>query len=456
MQHLKTELQRKQKLNIDRRFIQSIDVLQMTDAELAEYLVLEAEENPILDMDALYAEDSPLKFREKAEWLHEQRQKDYTPRSAEDKERDESLPGELSENVHDSLKWHLLSQLTPCELSGDKIKIFAFLIECVDERGYMDISPMEAARLLQLDTSEVENCMSRLRSLQPTGICAKDLRECLLLQLKQFPEEKLARLIVETQLEAFARGWHSQIAKALDSDLAAVYAACEKIRELSPMPLSALPANAPTEYLLPDAFIICKDGNLEVSTSRTFIPCLIVSPYYMSLYRQSDDEQLKEYLDGKLKSARNLIRNVAQREVTFKNVLDAIADIQKEYFTERDAPLLPMTLDDVAEHIGIHSSTVSRAVKNKYIQSSRGIIELKKLFSRHLESHGADNHSANHAKKLIAEFVEAEEKTSPLSDQRISEMLAVKGILISRRTVAKYREQLGIPSTLHRKKKHKT
>lgn len=453
MYDLKTLNKQKQKLSIDRRLIQSIDVLQMTDQELSEYILSEAEANPSLDMDTLYAEGSPIKFREKAEWLYKHRRREpRSPAPDEDDGRPDPLDAEYTDDMQDSLKWFLLSQLKPGELGGENERIFGFLIECTDEKGYLDIEPAEAAGLLGVEKSAVERCLDRLRSLQPAGICARDLRGCLLAQISLTPEETAARAIIEDHLGDFAKGYYSLISKKLCIPLSEVHRACGIIKELSPVPASGLYAGKPaTEYLVPDALVTVSDGEPEVTLYRSYVPYLAINPYYLELLRETDDDKVREYLDEKLRSAQLLMKNISQRESTFLSCVKIIADIQRDYFTDKNSALTPMTLDDVASRAGVHISTVSRAIRGKYIQSGRGIVPLRKLFSRRLDSPHELDCSADMAKKLIAYFVEGESKSAPLSDQRLSEMLAVKGVVISRRTVAKYREQLGIPSTLSRK-----
>lgn len=454
MYDLKTLNKQKQKLNIDRRVIQSIDVLQMTEQELSEYILSEAEANPSLDMDALYAEGSPIKFREKAEWLYKHRRSEPRSRSPdEDDGRPDPLDAECTDDMQGSLKWFLLSQLKSEELDGENEKIFGFLIECTDEKGYLGLDPSEAAALLGVEEKTVESCLCRLRSLQPAGICAKDLRGCLLAQIRRTPEETAARAIIENHLGDFARGHYSLISKKLGIPVNEVYRACEKIKKLSPVPASGLPAKSATEYLVPDAMVTVSGGEPEVTLYRSYTPYLAINPYYLELFRETDDQKVKEYLNEKLEAAQLLMKNISQRESTFLSCVKVIADIQCDYFADKNSALTPMALDDVASRAGVHISTVSRAIRGKYLQSGRGIVPLRKLFSRRLDSHHADDCSADMAKKLIAYFVEGESKASPLSDQRLSEMLSVKGVILSRRTVAKYREQLGIPSTLNRRQK---
>lgn len=455
MYDLKTLNKQKQKLNIDRRLIQSIDVLQMTDQELSEYILCEAEANPSLDMDTLYTEGSPIKFREKTEWLYKQRRSEArSPAPDEDDGRPDPLDSKCTDDMQDSLRWFLLSQLKPEELIGENERIFSFLIECTDKKGYLDLDPAEAAELLSVEKTAVESCLDRLRGLQPAGICAKNLRGCLLAQICRTPEETVARAVIENHLEDFARGHFSLIAKKLCIPVSEVYRACEKIRELSPVPAAGLPVKDTTEYLVPDALVTVSGGEPEVTLCRSYVPYLAINPYYLELFRKTDDDTVKEYLEEKLRSAQLLMKNISQRESTFLSCLKIIVNIQQDYFTDKSSALMPMTLDDVAFRAGVHISTVSRAIRGKYIQSDRGIVPLRKLFSRRLDSHHDAGCSADMAKKLIAYFVEGESKSSPLSDQRLSEMLAVKGVVISRRTVAKYREQLGIPSTLSRKQKN--
>lgn len=454
MYDLKTVTKQKQTLGIGQRLIQSIDILQMTDWELSAYILAEAEQNPALDMDALYAEGSPVKFCEKVEWLYGQRRSEkYT--HAEDADGDEPDPlvrlG-AEDDVQNTLKWYLLSQLDADEMKGTKGKIYSFLVECTDKRGYLDVSASEAAALLNVEERKVEHCLAVLRDLKPNGICAKNLESCLLAQLCEIPDSETAEAIVKNHLTDFSKGYYSRISKALVVPVSEVLGACELIKTLSPTPAAdILVEKRSTEYLVPDAIVTVTDGKTEVALCRSYMPYIALNPYYLKLYRDTEDESVRQYLDGKFKAAELLIKNIGQRENTFLRCVSIIADVQSDYFSSGSGALTPMTLDDVAKLAGVHISTVSRAIKGKYVQSDRGVISLRELFSKRLESSYELDCSADMAQRYIAYFIESESKAAPLSDRRLCELLAVKGIDISRRTVAKYRERLGIPSTLCRR-----
>lgn len=423
----------------------------MTDQELSAHILSEAESNPTLDMDRLHAEGSPINFREKAEWLYQKRRGERNAPVYDDDDGgyDRVMP---SEDIQDSPKWLLLSQLPADELGGKSGRIYNFLIESMDERGYLDIDEADVSKFIGVPPNEVRRCITELRSLQPAGICARDLKDCLLAQISLRPTEKTAKAIIEDYLKELARGHYSLIAKKLGITTAEVHKAAAIIKELSPAPADELCAKERgAEYLMPDAVVSSVNGRAEVTLCRSYIPFLAVNPYYLKLYGETDDESVRLYLDERFKAAQNLIKNVGRREETFLRCVGIIADIQKEYFADRSAALAPMTLENVAERAGVHMSTVSRAIRSRYIQSDRGVIALRDLFTRRLDSSREEDCSVDAAKKLISYFVDSESKTAPLSDQRLSELLAVKGVDISRRTVAKYREQLGIASTHARK-----
>lgn len=454
MNDLKVSISQKQKLNIGHNLIQSIDLLQMTTQELSELIIHEAEVNPFIDMDTLYSEGSPVNFREKVEWLNRHRLKDRcgTTVSAQDDDKNDTSGTDFTADFQESLKWVLLSQLTAQETTGENFKIYEFLIECIDAKGYLDIDPYETSSLLNVEQSTVEHCLMRLRGLQPAGICSKNLRTCLLTQITNIPDGGTARAIIDSYLDELAKGHFSLIAKKLHVSLSEVHQACGMIKKLSPIPVSGIcKEKKAAEYLLPDAFVTFENGKVEVSLYQSYVPYLTINPYYLELYHQTNDNDVKEYLEEKLRATELLLKNIKQRETTFLKCIRIISDIQFKYFSDNSGILIPMTLDDVALRAGVHISTVSRAIRGKYIQSIHGIVEIRKLFSRRIDSPQEVNCSADMAKKLIASFIENESAAAPLSDQQITDMLAVKGVMLSRRTVTKYREQLGLPSTLSRK-----
>ena len=441
----------KQIQKVSPQLVQSMEILQMTSQELCSYIYDETIENPVIDMDALNMND----IRSRLDWLR--RSSEGTVR----KERpaddgDESSPAgcEAAPSAENSLQEHLRMQLVSMRLSPLKRHICRYLTDCVDSRGYLDEDAEETAELLGTETEEVEECIEIMRSLSPAGVCAKDMRSCLLAQLELQGGDEICARIIEGQLERLAKGHYSYIAKELGTDTETVRKAAERIKTLTPVPASEFSdeRDSVAAYLIPDAQVAENEaGEPEISIVNPYTPCLRTSSYYDELYRTTDDEELKAYLDTKLRAAGELINGVSMREKTVAECINAIFSIQKEYLCGRREALMPMTLQDIAELTGLSTATVSRAVRGKNIQCRRGIIPLKNLFAQKLSQPFSGEHSSDEAMKMIRELVDGENKSKPLSDRQLCEKLAEAGIEISRRTAAKYREKMEIPGTFARK-----
>jgi len=420
-------------------------VLQMTQQELSAYLLTAAEENPMIDLDAFH---SHVSF-DKLTWLNGFREK--TPyHASKDDETVRNAENLMPDQRERGLKQALLSQIVGLGLSPEEERLCRYLIECVDDSGYMDIAPEDLAGELGIGLCNAEKCISVMRSLEPSGICARNARECLKYQARQH-EDDLAVTIIEDHLEAAAKGHYAKIAKDLHFPLPEVRRAVERIRRLDPVPGRGFGSGAETTYVQADAAIRREGDRLEAELLHSYAPCLKINSSYFELLSASDDAEVKEYLNRKLYSADRLIQNVSQREETVLRCVQAIAELQRPFFLEKGS-LRPMTEDMIAEKLGVDRSTVSRAIRGKYLQCDRGIVAIKALFTSQMENDAGQEFSADQAKSALLELVRAEDKRSPYSDRELCDLLRASGFHLSRRVIVKYREQLGIPSTYLRAK----
>ncbi len=291
-----------------------------------------------------------------------------------------------------------------------------------------------------------------MRTLPPAGICAEDVRGCLAAQLAA--DDRVARGIVESYLEELSRGHYSSIAKALDVTASSVRSAEKRIKQLYPYPSSALEGDRGDDsmYVYPDLSIEQTAEGLSVSLCRPFSPHLKISSFCSELKHSTDDPAVLGYIEERIAAAGRLYQNVRRCEKTLLSCFEKLAETQSAFFSGISDSLKPMTLADIADATGLSVSTVSRAVKGKYIQCSRGVIPAKLFFTAKIES-GNGERSTDDAKKYLREVIDGEDKSAPLSDAQLSDILSKKGFAISRRTVAKYREALGIPGTYVRKQK---
>ncbi|MBW6463996.1 MAG: RNA polymerase factor sigma-54 [Firmicutes bacterium] len=348
----------------------------------------------------------------------------------------------------------LLEQLRMMPLTSREFSTAAFLAGNLDHNGYLQGELEDLATALGASISEIENGLDILQKLEPTGIGCRNLRECLLLQLnKHDPPPSLALEIIRHYLPAAADGRYRYIAARLGCDEKMIEESVEIIRTLNPKPGSVYGEGEETRYIVPDVIVEKVDDHYVVMGNDSSIPQLMISPFYQRMLKSdSGDEQLSAFVKNKIEKAYWLIRSIEQRRLTLFKVSQQIVDIQKPFLDCGIKSLKPLTLKEVAQNVGVHESTVSRATANKYIQTPRGLFALKFFFSSGLTGLGGTDFSSHSIKTHIRELIEAEAPEKPLSDQCLAEMLRQKGISISRRTVAKYREEISIPASYKRRR----
>lgn len=373
-----------------------------------------------------------------------------------------------------SLGDSLIDQVHLLELDEETRRVAEYLVGCLDDSGFLTAPLEEIAESLAADKSVVEKALAGLQTLDPPGIAARNLAESLLIQLRAEGKEKsLAALIIQYHFESFKQRQYQEIARALRVTPADIQDAAREIGTLNPRPGAAL-AIEDARYVLPDLVVEKVDGRYEVSLNEGSVPRLKVSKSYRELLTKGAPPRKAEtptpngsepaakngkeetpsdveFIQDKLKSANWLIQTIEQRRRTMIKVMEAIVEAQSDFFEKGPQALRPLTLQDVAEKIGMHESTVSRVTTNKYVQSPRGVIALKYFFSSGLETESGDSVSSKTAMNRIQELIAEEDKKSPVSDQRIVELLRKEGLIVARRTIAKYRERIGILSARYRK-----
>jgi RNA polymerase sigma-54 factor len=369
--------------------------------------------------------------------------------------------GEASEYTYEqfvssevSLAEHLLFQLQFTELKKSCKQVGKYVIESLDPNGYMTQSVDEIARQLAIKPEKVELVVKTIQGFDPAGVCARDLRECLLIQMDQMgaATPHTGRILNEF-LEDLAGNRLLNIAKALGVSVREVQKAADVIKTLEPKPGRQFSSAAETKYIVPDVTVERDDGEYVVTVNESSTPRLTISPYYHKMLREADKESnISKFLTGRLNSALWLIKCIEQRRQTIYNVVSAVVKRQKSFFDNGPKHLKPLTLRQVAEEVGIHESTVSRSINGKYLQSPRGVYEIKYFFTSGVNSEDGDGISSESIKLFIKEMVDRENHSVPLSDHAIADALAEKGIEISRRTVAKYRDEMRMPSSSKRKR----
>ena len=454
-------IEQSQKLVMTPELIQAIQILQFNTQELDSYVQDQLLSNPVLETSQTEeggTEDERKSFDEQTDTLREYiRERGYDetgykqPQYAND-DKDYSYEQYVSAEI--TLPEHLMFQLQFA--SGNKTcrKIGRYIIESLDENGYMTLEDEEIAAAVETCVKNVKKVVNLIQTFEPMGVGARDLGQCLLIQLKSkgLYNEKYKSIITE-HIEDLAGNRLGQIAKDLGISVREVQEMSDVIKSLEPKPGRQFAGQTETRYIVPDVFVEKTEEGYSVTTNDTSIPKLMVSSYYEKVLRESgNDEKLNEYLSERFNSALWLIKSIEQRKQTIINVVTSIVKFQKEYFDNGDKYLKTLTLRQVADDVGIHESTVSRSINGKYMQSPRGVFELKYFFSGGVSGDQGEGISSNSIKTHIKEIIDKEDIKAPYSDQSLAMILKERGIEISRRTIAKYRDEMGISSSSKRKR----
>lgn len=454
-------LSQTQKLVMTPELRQAITILQLSTLELSEYIEKELLENPLLDISEESFKNEELDKREEEKDVDDIDWEEYfqdwegskrTTVSREKKE--EAVQYENFVPSTPSLQEHLMIQLHLSPISKTASKIGEYLIGNMDKNGYLTIDTSDVATLLRVSKRDVEDVLEYIQTFDPVGVGARDLTECLLIQVRQRGIEipKMEELI-RNHLKDLAEVRYNRIAEALDIDLAEVQRLKDLLLTLDPKPGRNFSSVNDIQYIVPDAAIEKVDNEYIVIMNDTMSPRLSINSYYRSLLSTEDKEsKTSKFLSNRLDSALWLIKSIEQRRITLLKVITSIAKVQRDFLDSGLLYLKPLTMKEIADMIDVHESTVSRAISGKYVQTPRGVYELKFFFQSGLDNINGTSTSSESIKKMMKEIIAQEDPYSPLSDQKIADKLKDKGISISRRTVAKYREEIEIPPSTRRKR----
>lgn len=450
-------LTQEQRLIMTQEMQLSIKLLQMSTYDLREYIENEYIENPILEGDFDFVQedkkyDDKIDYKEMIKYLEfdsygSQSYGEYN------KEDDVSPFNFISEK--ESLTKYLQEQLIESEEDEYKKAIVSYMIENIDSRGYLDMPLEDICKELNISIELGQEALEILQDLDPDGIGARDLKECLKIQLikKGLLDDNLERIIDE-DLDLIADNKFNLIAKNLKITPKEAQDLGDIIKNLEPKPSRGFYTGDEVKFIIPDAAIRKIDGQYFVVMNDGVIPRLSISNIYKQVLNSKEDKNTENYVKEKLNSAMFLIKSIEQRKSTLLRILEKVVENQKNYFDKGQKYLKPMTLKEMAEMLGIHESTVSRAIKDKYILTSFGTVKIKDLFATGLSINKSDGEEVAvvNIKNQIKDMIDKEDKKKPLSDQVICDALNKMNLNISRRTVAKYREELGIKSSSKRKR----
>ncbi len=463
---LKQGLQQKQQQKLSPLQIQTIKLLELPTLELEQKIRKEIEENPVLD--EITESGDPDDDSPKNVSLSEYPADDPTPsyKLYVNNQGKDLKPQYNTFSVKESFQENLVVQLGYRKMDERSRSIAVFIIGSLDDDGYLrrDLESLSYDILLRLnietDEQEVEKILKVIQEFEPAGVGARNLQECLLLQISPKNEaQNRARTILEEYFEEFTKKHYAKISSKMGITQEELKEAIDEIIRLNPRPGGQIDDSydEQAQQIIPDFLLEEKDGELIMSMPKFSVPELKVNRRYAELLMNSSPntkagKEAASFVKQKLDSAKWFIEAIKQRQNTLQNTMNAIIDFQREYFMDGDeTKLKPMVLKNIAEKTGLDISTISRVVNCKYIQTHFGIYPLKYFFSEGLMTEGGEEVSTREIKKILLDSVDAEDKNKPLTDEELVEVLQQKGYKVARRTVAKYREQLNIPIARLRK-----
>ena len=443
---------------------QSLQILQVPILELRNLIQAEMSVNPVIEeerteptVEDIQSERDDFKeeFEHLAkldeEWRDYMSQSSaYSGRSQEDEERRQFFFDSIATN--ETLQQHLFDQLQTSELSGTQRKIAELIIGNIDDLGFLQVSPEEMSKNTGLDVADIQQVLEVVQMFHPVGVGTRDLRECLLVQLRRLGKaDSMEYRIVANHLEDLAKHRFPEIARRIGSTPEQVQKCADFISTLDPKPGQLFTADM-TNYVLPDVTVEKISGEWQVSLNGEQIPHLRISNTYKDLMaRDGNPADVRDYIREKIRSGKFLIKSIHQRQQTISNIAHEILGRQTEFFEKGPTALRPLTMVQVADVVGVHETTVSRAISGKYIATPWGVFEMKYFFTPGYQTAGGETMSNTSVKNAIIELVKSEETRSPLSDKEIVDILVERGIPIARRTVAKYRAEAGIlPSNMRK------
>lgn len=453
------QLEQSQKLIMTPQLQQAIQILQFNSLELEEFIAEQLEKNPVLENDA-EKEHNELwdpKIEDKIkeinwkEYIEDFNNYSYTKSSYQSEDNEFNYENIISNKS--SLQEYLLFQYSLTLLDKKYFEIGEYLINSIDDRGYLTVTIKDVTDYFSEEENIVESILQIIQSFDPPGVGARTIEECLLLQLRflDVKDEKIHQLVKE-YLPEIAANKYPLLAKKLGVTIEQIQGYCDFIKTLEPKPGRMFESNL-NRYITPDITIKKLEEEYVLLTNDSDEPRLKIREDYRNMIISEDENsEVAKFLNNQFNSATWLIRSIEQRKQTIYKVAEVIVEKQKGFFENGKKFLVPMTLKEVAEEINVHESTVSRATNGKYMETPQGTFELKFFFTGGVESDEGMGISSESIKSFIRDIIKVEDSKKPLSDDKIVSELERKGIGISRRTVAKYRDEMGILSSSKRKR----
>jgi len=477
---MRQQMKLSQQLVMTPQLQQAIKLLQLSRIELQDLVSQELEENPVLDesleleeiketdtleiteQEAAPQEDPEVFTEVKAgeetlqdmDWATYLDSYNYSSGEQYYDDEDDRPSYENMLTKKTTLFDHLLWQLKLSRVTEQEILVGSEIIGNIDEDGYLRSTLADIAQICSVDDSFVESVLKKVQEFDPIGVAARNLQECLLLQVKQLGMEgSVVEALLHDHLKDLELRKYKLIAKSLGIDFNEVLAGAKLVASLDPKPGRQF-SQEDVHYISPDIFVYKVGEEFVVVLNDEGMPNIRINPLYTGEGRAggSDTQKTEEYINEKMRSALWLIKSIHQRQRTIYRVSKSIVKFQRNFFERGIAYLKPLVLRDIAEDIGMHESTISRVTTNKYMQTPQGLLELKFFFNSGISTVEGDDMASESVKNIIKEIVVGEDPRKPLSDQRIAEILSTQNITIARRTITKYREMLKIGSSSERKR----
>ena len=448
---------------------QSLLILQAPLLELHNLVQQEMETNPVLEelpneqgsderngaeasADNSFKEEFEKLASLDEEWRDYMAQSaSYTGRSQEAQDKRQFFFESIA--TQETLQQNLIGQLNQTALNTNDRKTAELIIGNIDDNGFLQSTPEEMALNSGIPQEDFERLLALIQNFYPPGVGARDLRECLLIQLRrEGKENSLEYKIISEHMEDLGKRRFPEIARRMDISVEEVQKCANNIARLNPRPGQVFAA-APQNYVLPDVTVEKVDGDYQVLLNNEQIPHLRISNIYKDIIAQGNNgSEVKDYVRDKIRSGKFLIRSIHQRQQTISNIAQQIVSRQRDFFEHGTSHLKPMTMKEIADAVGVHETTVSRAVSGKYMATPQGVFEMKYFFTPGYQTAAGESMSNTSVKETILDLIKNEAGSAPLSDQEIVQTLSERGIPIARRTVAKYRTELNIlPSNMRRK-----
>ena len=430
-----------QKLVMTTQLKQSLDILNMSNLELEEQIKKDAQENPVLELERTESIDWGTFIKKNI--------KNYNIKHY-DLDNEITLENIIKYeiNLYDYIK----SQLVFLKLNKKEIKICEYIVDCLDIDGYLSCDENYIIQELNIDEKYFYKCLKYIQQLEPIGIGARDLSECLLIQMENenIKDDILKSIIVE-DLNLIGQNKIKLLSKKYNINMEKCLKYIEKIKQFNPKP-GRIYSNEKTIYVQPDVIVRKINDEFIVYMNDRDNFHISINNYYKNILNSNNlDEKSREFIKNKLNYALNLLKNIETRKSTILKIADVIVKRQKDFFDKGKKYIKPMKLKDIALDLGYHESTISRGINNKYMLTPYGLFEFKYFFSKAIESEEEKGTSSTKVKNMIKELIDKENKLKPLSDDKICKLLKEEGITLARRTVAKYREEMNILSSSKRK-----